>query len=252
MTERRKTGERPILKRRRFWALAALALLVLACVLWTADYYRAGEAAMQALESDAVRVEETDFGWLFDGPAEDAALIFYPGGKVEETAYAPLLHRLAAEGPDVFLVRMPLHLAVLREDAADDILARYDYARWIIGGHSLGGAVAANYAALHEMDGVILLAAYPTHALDEPMLLIVGSEDGVVSRERLDAVRHGGKLRDRGRQPRRLRGLRRAEGRRGGDSQPRGAAGGDGAGRAGLAAGNGKQEVRNHAFFHHS
>ena len=188
MTERRKTGERPILKRRRFWALAALALLVLACVLWTADYYRAGEAAQRALVSDAVRVEETDFGWLFDGPAEDAALIFYPGGKVEETAYAPLLHRLAAEGPDVFLVRMPLHLAVLKGNAADEILARYDYARWIIGGHSLGGAVAANYAASHEMDGVILLAAYPTHALDEPILLIVGSEDGVVSRERLDAA----------------------------------------------------------------
>lgn len=35
---------------------------------------------------------------------------------------------------------------------------------WYVGGHSLGGAMAASYAAKHtdELDGLVLLAAYST------------------------------------------------------------------------------------------
>ena len=174
--------------RRLLIPLGIVLLLALACFLFTLSGYRAGERAIAALSSDAVRVEQTDFGFLFDGPSEAAALIFYPGGNVEETAYAPLLHALAADGPDVFLVRMPLRLAVLDQNAADGIMARYDYDKWYIGGHSLGGAVAANYASSHDLDGVILLASYPTHAVDEPMLVLCGTEDGVINRARLDAA----------------------------------------------------------------
>ena len=176
-------------KRRLTLLLTGLLLLaLLAFFLYTADYYRAGETARQALISDAVRVERTDYGWFFDGPANGAALIFYPGAKVEETAYAPLLHRLAADGLDVCLVKMPFRLAFFGANAADGVMARHDYPRWIIGGHSLGGAIAASYAASHELDGLLLLASYPTKAVDEPMLLIYGSEDGVLSRERVETA----------------------------------------------------------------
>ena len=52
-------------------------------------YYRADDRALAALESDeAVEVEQTSYGWFFDGPGESAGLIFYPGAKVEETAYS--------------------------------------------------------------------------------------------------------------------------------------------------------------------
>lgn len=179
-------------KRRICGVFAALFLIALAVLLYSADYYRADEKALQALASDTVRVERTDFGWLFDGPGDAAALVFYPGAKVEETAYAPLLHGLAENGLDVCLVKMPLRLAVFNQNAADRIIARYDYTRWYIGGHSLGGAVAANYAANRELDGVILLAAYPTKPVEEPMLLLYGSEDGVMNRDRLEeADRYG-------------------------------------------------------------
>ena len=111
---------------------------------------------------------------------------------MEETAYAPLLHELAANGVDVCLVRMPFHLAFFGMNTADGIMAQYEYDCWYIGGHSLGGAIAANYAAAHDLDGVILLAAYPTRDVDEPMLIICGSEDGVVNQERLaEADRFG-------------------------------------------------------------
>ena len=186
-----KTGRRT--KRRRWLALpAALLVLALAFWLYTADYYRADETARKALESDSVSVTQTDYGWFFDGPGAGSALIFYPGGKVEESAYAPLLHSLADRGLDVCLVRMPFHLAFFDMNAADGVMAQYDYEHWYIGGHSLGGAIAANYAASRDLDGVILLAAYPTKELDEPMLLLYGAEDGVVNMERIEAAEQYG------------------------------------------------------------
>lgn len=182
---RRSKAERR--KGRLIGAAAVLLALVLAGWIYSADYYRAEDAALQALQTDTVLVQRTDYGWFFDGPAEDQALIFYPGAKVEESAYAPLLRSLAEGGLDVCLVKMLLHLAVLDMNAADGIRQQYGYRRWYIGGHSLGGAVAANYAAAHDLDGVILLAAYPTKPVDEPMLLICGTEDAVVDREKLSA-----------------------------------------------------------------
>ena len=74
---------------------------------------------------------------------------------------------------------------LLRGD--EDVKNRY------IGGHSLGGAMAAVYASGHGslLQGVILLAAYPTKALDDDLLLlsIYGSEDGVLNRSRLSKGR---------------------------------------------------------------
>ena len=176
--------------------LLAAALLVLAAAfaLYCAVYYHADGTALDALVSDeAVSIERRDYGWFFDGPGEDAALIFYPGAKVEETAYAPLLRQLAERGVDVCLVRMPLRLAVFGADRAGAVMAEHDCARWYIGGHSLGGAVAANYASSHPggLEGLVLLAAYPTHPLDGALVEIslYGSEDGVLDRARLEAGR---------------------------------------------------------------
>ena len=168
-------------------------VLVLSCMaflIYAGQYYHSDGTARSALRSDeTVAVEETEYGWLFDGPSEEDALIFYPGGKVEETAYAPLLHRLAGQGMDVCLVKMPFRLAVFGVNKADQVMKQHDYARWHIGGHSLGGAMAASYAAAHsaEISGVYMLAAYPSKPLDENTraLIIYGSEDGVLNMERL-------------------------------------------------------------------
>ena len=165
--------------------LPILLLLVAAGLAAALFCYRATDEGLAALESDSVTVEKTDYGWRFDGPATDSALIFYPGAKVDAAAYAPLLHRLAESDMDVCLVNMPLHIALLGKDRADAVMAQHDYAHWYIGGHSLGGVMAARYASTHELDGVILLAAYPIDAIDEPMLLIYGTEDGVLNRARV-------------------------------------------------------------------
>ena len=165
-----------------------LALLLFFC--YTSDYYHADADAAAALASDGqVEVLAAGDYWFFDGPSEDKAYIFYPGGKVEAESYAPLMHRLAAEGADTFLVKMPFNIAFLGIGRAEKIMKAGDYDHWYMGGHSLGGVAAASYAADHpdDLDGVILLAAYPTGEIDEklPGLMIRGSEDKVLN---MDAV----------------------------------------------------------------
>lgn len=167
-----------------------LVLLVCSSAAYVGDYYHADPAAAEALASDSVvRVEKTGYGWYFDGPSEEKALIFYPGGKVEESAYAPLLHRLAEEGEgmDACLVRVPLRLAFTAIGKADEVMSEYDYDEWYVGGHSLGGVAAAYYAAKNSdaLEGIVLLGAYSTKKLSDRLktVLIYGSEDGVLNRK---------------------------------------------------------------------
>ncbi len=176
--------------RRRLLLIPPLlvAALLVGFFLYISVYAHADESAGKALASDAaVTVTETDFGFFLDGSGTEDALIFYPGGKVEATAYAPLLRRLAEGGLDVFLVEMPFRLAFFGTNRADGIMERYHYERWYLGGHSLGGAIAAVYASEHggSLCGLILLAAYPTKPLDESLALlsVCGSEDGVLRQE---------------------------------------------------------------------
>ena len=122
-------------KRKKRWGLRALLLTFLLILLLTgiffgyvSVYYHADEAALAALRSDgAVTVTQTGTGWFFDGPSESDALIFYPGGKVEETAYAPLLRQIADGQMDVFLLKVPFRLAVLSPGKAADVMVSRSY-----------------------------------------------------------------------------------------------------------------------------
>ena len=166
---------------------------ILVFLLWASVYYHAGEAAALAMQSDnLVSLEKTRTGWMFDGPSDDKVLIFYPGAKVEETAYAPLLHELAAKEMDVCLIKMPLRLAFFGIYKADRVIEEGSYNHYYIGGHSLGGAMAAGYAAENEDDieGVILLAAYPPKETTADTVLIYGSEDGVLNMSRVEGAKN--------------------------------------------------------------
>ena len=170
--------------------VAVIAFLVCAFFVYTADYYRADETAAAALVSDgSVTVRKTDFGWLFDGYSQKDAVVFYPGGKVEASSYAPLCRRLAESGVDVCLVEMPFRLAFFGANKADGVIEAYDYENYYMAGHSLGGVFAAFYASGHaeKLSGVILLAAYSTSPLEEGLktAVIYGSEDRVLN---LDAL----------------------------------------------------------------
>ena len=99
---------------------------------------------------------------------------------------------LAENGVDCFVVDMPFYMAFLGSNRAEEIMEEYpEYDTWYLGGHSLGGAMAANFAAEHtgELEGLFLLAAYPTKDLSESDLkavTIYGSEDGILNRKKLE------------------------------------------------------------------
>ena len=177
--------------------IAVGAILSAVCVIYLNDYYCADAAASEALKSDdAVEVEWIDDNGIVFLPTEpEAGLIFYPGGKVEFTAYAPLLRSLAEEGILCILIKMPCNLAVLDVDAAEGIQERFpEIEDWYIGGHSLGGAMAAGYVAEHvdEYNGLILLAAYSTKDISKSglqVLSVYGSEDGVLDIEKYNGSR---------------------------------------------------------------
>ena len=191
------TREQTARKRRRLWiilgtVLAAILLVCAGFAVYVGDYYHADAAAVQAMAiSDDLTVGKIGRDNLvFAPPNPKAGLIFYPGGKVEYTAYAPLMRACAEKGILCVLVKMPCNLAVLDMNAADGIAGQYpDIDAWYIGGHSLGGAMAAAYAADHsgELDGLILLAAYSTKDLSGSgleVLSVYGSEDRVLDLEK--------------------------------------------------------------------
>lgn len=187
--------------RTAWWRRARVAALVLAVVVACLaafvllGHHEPDATALAALESDeAVQVEQVADGYAFVGPDEDPdntyGLVFYPGAKVDERAYAPLLHQLAAKGWVCVDVSMPLDLAILDEDAATQAMAEFPQVEhWYVAGHSLGGAMAADFAADHadELDGLVLLAAYSTKDLSDSGLEVLsayGTRDGVLNREK--------------------------------------------------------------------
>lgn len=190
------------MKRRRLWVTLGVVLAVVLIVsigfaVYVGNYYHANEAAVQAMApADGLSVSRVDGDSVVFAPAEpQAGLIFYPGGKVEYTAYAPLMRACAEQGILCVLVKMLCNLAVLDVNAADGITEQYPLiSSWYIGGHSLGGAMAATYAATHNdaLDGLILLAAYSTSDLKDTnleVLSIYGTEDKVLDLEKYEKYR---------------------------------------------------------------
>lgn len=190
------------MKKRKRWnwkksaiVIAILAVLFLLLLWYINDYYHSDEAVTQYMGGNTlVEINDIDQGLYVDGPGNENALIFYPGAKVEYTAYLPFLSDLAEQGIDCFLVKMPCNLAFLGKNKARNIMDSYDYSGWYLSGHSLGGAMSAAYAAdhLNELDGLILLAAYPTKDLKTEgfsVLSLYGSEDGVLNMEKVEQGR---------------------------------------------------------------
>ena len=184
--------------RRVGWILTALVLcLIVGCWIYLATYYRALPEALETIREPAqsVTVTRLDGDRLVFAPEDPVAgLIFYPGGKVQYEAYAPLMEACAERGVLCILVRMPGNLAVLAPNAADGLQERYPAVPdWYLAGHSLGGVMAASYASKHlgAYRGLVLLAAYSTADLSESglhVLSLVGTEDGVLDREKAEAA----------------------------------------------------------------
>ncbi|WP_242623819.1 alpha/beta fold hydrolase [Intestinimonas massiliensis (ex Afouda et al. 2020)] len=149
--------------------IAAAILLILLAVLaggffwYVSDYYRAEDVAVSVLaQADGIAVQD-NLTILSPSVPGNTAIIFYPGAKVEAVAYLPLLDQIRRTGVTCILVDMPFHMAIFDPNAAEDVIAEFpEISHWYIAGHSMGGAMASQFAAGHpdQVDGLILLGAY--------------------------------------------------------------------------------------------
>ena len=181
--------------------LAAVQLLAGFTALAGCASYAPGSAALGPQDGVEVRQEGRILLVLppagSGGGATTTGLVFYPGGLVDHRAYVPLAALIARAGHPVAIVRMPLDLAVLGKTRGLAVAALLPgVGRWAIGGHSLGGAMAADL--VHDepgrFAGLVLLAAYPPDGASIastglPVLSIAGTRDQVVNREKLDGSR---------------------------------------------------------------
>lgn len=183
--------------------IAALVLGAawLALTVWMRPL-TAVEPALAAMQSDArVTVSESATEIVMTpAHADGTAVFFQPGAFVDARAYAAVLRPIAEAGHTVVLPKQPLGIAFLAVGAYEDARSRFaSITRWVVGGHSLGGTVAAMEADAGDADakapavGLLLYASYPANdisgSLTAAVLSISGSADGLATPEKIDASR---------------------------------------------------------------
>lgn len=175
------------IKRLGLTLILLLVVAVVGFVIWAETPLGPMPEALAALESDAQVTVQTD-PWLSFAPAGQqpaTGLILYPGGRVDPRSYAPPAREIAAAGYLVIIPPMPLNLAVFAPGRAAKVMAAHpEIQRWVVGGHSLGGSMAANFVYKNPavVDGLALWASYPAGSnplteFDLPVLSIYGTED---------------------------------------------------------------------------
>ena len=179
--------------------LGLLAVLVIGFVIWGSTPAKPMAEALAALEPapDGAGLSE----WLVFTPTlyqpTTTGLIIYPGGRVDYRSYAPTAQAIADQGYLVVITHMPLNLAVFDPNAAEQFITNHpEIEHWAIGGHSLGGAMAANFVFTHPgvIDGLILWAAYPASnnnlsGYDIQVISISGTLDGLSTPAKIGASR---------------------------------------------------------------
>jgi hypothetical protein len=180
--------------------VSIVAIGVIGMLVWAkTGTYPARDVALSALEStDSVTITQDRLIAFTPVGKTETGLIFYPGGLVEPTAYAPILRKIAENGVLVVITPMPLNLAILNTGAANAVID--DHARistWILAGHSLGGASAAIFAEDNptRIDAIALWDSYPPDSADLSdnaisAISIFGTTDDLPNTENFNDKKH--------------------------------------------------------------
>ena len=178
--------------------LVVLSIAWLALVGWLSPA-GATSTGLDAMASDsAVTVVEdgTQISLIPTGQIKPTGVLFQPGAKVDSRAYVNILRPLALDGHVVVIPKQPLGVGFLAMNALDSARSMFsNVAQWVVGGHSLGGTVAALQAATTTalgstsgmstgapIVGLILYASYPAADMSDvsmPVLSISGENDGL-------------------------------------------------------------------------
>lgn len=195
---RARTGVRRVLE----LVLVVASIGLIAVVAWLRPM-TAQEPALSALHGDdrvTVRQTATTITLTPVEGADNTGVFFQPGAKVDARAYAAVLRPLAEAGHTVVIAKQPLGIAFLAVGAFDSARAAHpEVARWVVGGHSLGGVVASTEADADDSDstapvvGLLLYASYPAGDISSTLKARVesvsGSRDGLSTPAKIDASR---------------------------------------------------------------
>jgi hypothetical protein len=190
------------LNKLRTLILVLIAVILIAAggfVVWALTPLGPMDEALLALESSS-EVSVAKSSWLEFHPENtqaEAGFVFYPGGRVDHRSYAPFARQIAQEGYLVVIVPMPLNLAVFSPNRAGQVIqAHPEIENWAIGGHSLGGAMAASFTGSNPglVRGLAFWASYPPSSTDLTLtsltvVSIYGSRDSVLSQEQFEKTR---------------------------------------------------------------
>lgn len=179
-------------------AIALVAVIVLCTVgfgVYVSDYYHAGSDAQSLVaageDSAGARIVDNGSSIAVGDSASEYGVVLYPGAKVAAQAYVPLACQLADRGVYCVIANMPFNLAFFGIDSADALMdAAPQVQHWWLAGHSLGGAMGAQYAAgnADKLEGVAFLGAYAASDLSSTnlkALVVYGDADGVLNRGKL-------------------------------------------------------------------
>lgn len=180
--------------------LGGLLLLgIIGFVAWGLTPLGPTDDALAAMESDGVVTVQDNGDYVVLTPSAVKPItgfIFYPGGHVDYRSYAPIAREIASRGYLVSIVEMPLSLAIFGVNKAEEVIVAYpDIRYWVIGGHSLGGSMAASYAVGNSemVQGLAFWASYPASSddlssTDLKGLTTYGSNDLVLGMNNFNAT----------------------------------------------------------------
>ena len=179
-----------------FIPVGTISLIFISCLGYMSYYMKAKDVDTYLKSSTTVKVSKEKKNIFFDGPGNDNLLVFYPGAQVDEKAYAPLCYSLSLIGLDTVIVKQPMHWAFFGVNKADIVFEEHKgYNNYFIGGHSLGGAMSAEYVykTNNDIKGLIFFAAYSAKDLknkeDLNVLSIYGDKDGVIKMKNVEKGR---------------------------------------------------------------
>ena len=158
-----------------FWILITFVIYVLfafgAFALWLNAGRGPQEEAMSAMESDN-KIEVKTGKWIVFRPKTiepGGGLIFYPGARVDARSYSPYARAIAENGYLAVIVPMPINMAALGINRASEVIESFpEIGHWAICGHSVGGAMAANFVYKNPsaVEGLVILSSYPAASND--------------------------------------------------------------------------------------
>ena len=161
--------------------VAVLLVVAIVGFLWYVQPQPLLPEAPVALASTPTVAFTEDDGNLTYTPIDASpttGLVLYPGGKVPSAAYAPQARAIAERGYLVVVVAVPFNLAVFGIDSAGPVMAAHpEIERWAVGGHSLGGSMAAQFIDSHpgQVEGLVLWASYSAADLSGDDLAVLSA-----------------------------------------------------------------------------